>query len=252
METNAGKDLLEIIDRWDASTSGNAITARGSVERGRVSPTARVEIDRAVSLLTEVEAFSHEIGDRDGGDEAFFAAVWTYIYLPRVDWASDKSATILDYRDRSTLKMYARLMSGHRSTPRLDDADVVALRGAIEQCLDLLGVAPAGVEEHREHITYLLKRCLDILDGESVDLIALQKLAFQTVGAAMSDETLWTWDESGSFFQNVSVIARVWGPKVAAQAAVQVSADLVIDGGKVAAQLGHTVIKGLIEAGSEE
>ena len=248
METNAAKELLEIVDRWGSEKGRFAMTARGSQERSSATRELRDEANRAVTLLMEVEAFSHEVGDRDEGDEALFASLWNYLFLPRHDWAGEGTASKLDGRDRQSLKLLSRMMNGHRSSPRLDDTEVVALRGAIEQCLDLLEVAPGGVEEHREHVAYLLKRCLDILDGEAVDLIALQNLSFQAVGAAMSDGTLWEWDNSGTFFQNVSVIARVWGPKVAANAAVEVASNLVLDGGKVLAQLGGTAVRGLIEA----
>lgn len=252
METNAAKDLLEIVDRWGSGQSSYAATARGSSSRSDISTDSRREIDRAVALLSAVEAFADEVGDTDSGDRAFFKSLWHYIYLPRKDWAADGTASALDGRDRHSLKLYSRMMSGHQSSPRLDDAEVVALRGAIKQCLDLLEAAPDGVKEHREHVAYLLKRCLDILSGEVVDLIALQGLSFQAVGAAMSDGTLWEWDDSGTFFQNISVIARVWGPKVAANAAAQTASNLVLDGGKVLAQIGGTVVKGLIEAPAED
>lgn len=249
METNAARELLKIVDRWDAGSGQYLAGKRIGKSTGSISRRLWVQQNRAVTLLMEIEAFSREIGD-EVEDDPFFGEMWKYIYAPSKNWSSSDSGIVLDKMVRRNLETLSRFMAGHRSSPSLGDTEVEALRSAIQECLDLLEVAPGGDEEHRRHVAYLLKRSLDILNGESVDLIALQNLSFQAVGAAMSDATLWTWDKSGSFFQNVSVIARVWGPKVAAQAATDMTANLLIDGGKVAAQVSGTVIKGLIEAGA--
>lgn len=246
METNAAQELLAIVGRWDEANSQYLSGKRTG--KGSASITRKLweQQNRAVALMMEIESFSAEIGD-DVDTDPFISAMWEYIYAPTRNWVSSDSGIKLDPMVRRNLGTLAKFMAGHRSAPRLDDAEIDALRGAIQQSIELLAAAPDGHSDHRAHITYLLSRCKDILDGADVDLIALRKLSFEAVGAAMSDATLWAWDESGSFFQNVSVIARTWGPKMAGQAATQVSTDLVIDGGKVVAQLAAGVVKGYIE-----
>lgn len=150
------------------------------------------------------------------------------------------------------LVMMSRLMNISSRNVRLEDVEVAALRGALEKCLDVLMEIPAEAEQHGGHLRYLLQRCLDILDGDRVDLIALQNLSFQVVGEALGDVRLWKWDESGTFFQNIAVIARVWGPKMATSAAKDYMVGLAVDGTKVAGQLGVTVVKGLLEAPQDD
>lgn len=246
METNAATELLKLVSAWNEDTSNGVTRQRNTNgEKGYTEAFWQTQA-RAVSLLTEVEAFSVEIGDFDS-DLEFFRRLREFVWAPHVDWDATSYVLNLDDLVLSNLRKLARMMRSSPHNVRLEDAEVVALRRAVQQCLDLLRVAPAGVKEHGEHIGYLLERCANILDGDAVDLIGLQSLSFMVVSDSLGTEVLWQWDKSAKFFQNVAVIARAFGPKVAVSAASSVTSDLVIKGAKVARALAASAIRGEIE-----
>ena len=65
----------------------------------------------------------------------------------------------------------------------VDEVEIDALRDTVQQCLDVLDTEARDVEERANYVRYLLRRCLDLLKGEEVDLLALRDLSFQATGA---------------------------------------------------------------------
>lgn len=177
MATNAAKELLALVDEWNVEGK-SVVSARHGTDPAR-RPLYEA-MNRAVRLLTEVEAF---IASREDAGEysEFVQAIRSFVYAPGVNWNSH--AITLDSGTRLHLKMVGELMThSPLATVALTPEQITALRSAVDDCLDILETDTGQVQEAAGYLRYLLRRSLDILDGEDVDLLALRDLSFQITG----------------------------------------------------------------------
>lgn len=178
MATNAAKELLKLIDSW--KPDGSVTDARRTSPRD-VEGLWAVE-HRAVRYLAEVETF---LATRDEAVEykPLITQLRRFVFASDAAW--DQNGSKLDGRDRMQLRLVGELMSTTPLSTTLDPVHVGALRDAIQECLDVLDIEPRQIEERANYLRYLLHRCLDILEGEDVDLLALRNLSFQASGVAL-------------------------------------------------------------------
>lgn len=139
-----------------------------------------LEEHRAVRLLREVEGY---IASQDEPEE--FAdlvdELRRFVFASDTNWGTNASR--LEKHDRTQLRLVADLMDSSPAAAVVDEVEIDALRDTVQQCLDVLDTEVGDVEERANYVRYLLRRCLDILEGEEVDLLALRDLSFQATGA---------------------------------------------------------------------
>lgn len=177
MSTNAAKELLALVDAWNVDGK-TVFEVRSGPDASR--PHLYEAQHRAVRLLTEVEAF---IATREDADEyeEFVLAIRRFVYAPSANW--NANAMTLEGANRLQLKMVGELMThSPLATVSLTPDQIAAMHSAIDECLNILETDTGQVEEASGYLRYLLGRCLDLLDGEDVDLLALRDLSFQITG----------------------------------------------------------------------
>lgn len=177
MATNAAKELLELITSW--SPEKPVLTARS--EGG--DPNGLWEAEhKAVRLLAEVEAF---LLGRPEADTyaAFILELRRFVFAPNAKWGNERLE--LDDRDRVQLQMVSLIMESSPLRVSLKPGEVDALHGAVQRCLEVLDLEPRQFGEGANYLRYLLHRCLNLLEGEEVDLVALRHLSFEATGVAV-------------------------------------------------------------------
>lgn len=203
MATNAAKELLKLIDSW--KPDGSVTTARRTSPKDAEGLWAAEH--RAVRYLAEIETF---LATRDEAAEykPLITQLRRFVFASDAAW--DQNGSKLDGRDRMQLRLVGELMSTTPLSTTLDPVHVGALRDAIQECLDVLDIEPRQIEERANYLRYLLHRCLDILEGEEVDLLALRNLSFQASGVALGVVSELPEEKRKPFIDNLSVINGSW------------------------------------------
>lgn len=172
VKTNAARELLAMVDRWNRGQKVWEVRDSGD--------GIWLEEHRAVRLLREVEGY---IASQDDPEE--FAdlvdELRRFVFASDTNWGTNASR--LEKHDRTQLRLVADLMDSSPAAAVVDEVEIDALRDTVQQCLDVLDTEVGDVEERANYVRYLLRRCLDILEGEEVDLLALRDLSFQATGA---------------------------------------------------------------------
>ena len=88
----------------------------------------------------------------------------------------------------------------------------VALQDALEKMLDYItGVSSSLPENSLGYLRYLITRCLDLLKGEDVDLIALRALSTQVAGTAfVLGQEIPNENERNEFWAHCGTIFSTW------------------------------------------
>lgn len=177
MATNAAKELLKLIDSWDAAKTVAEARSTAAGFGGLWETQVR-----AVRLFAEVEAFLRTREDA-AEYEPFVKELRRFVFASEVQWSAHKAA--FDPRDRMQLKLMSELMATTPLRVALGPGEIDALRSSVEKCLEVLDLEPRQIQEGANYLRYLLKRCLDLLEGENVDLVALRHLSFEATGVAV-------------------------------------------------------------------
>ena len=87
-----------------------------------------------------------------------------------------------------------------------------ALQDALEKMQDYITGQASGLPEHAlGYLRYLVARCLDLLDGEDVDVVALRALSTQAAGTAFSLGTCITDEHKrNEFWAHCVAILNMW------------------------------------------
>ncbi len=96
-----------------------------------------------------------------------------------------------------------------------------ALQDALQKMQDYITGQTSGLPEHAlGYLRYLVARCLDLLNGEDVDVVALRALSTQAAGTALTLGTSITNEEERKdFWSYCGTIFTTWGPPVLTGAA---------------------------------
>ena len=116
-------------------------------------------------------------------------------------------------RDIAMLRLIGKDVNAHGLLPaRLTHDRQQALRKSLENMLDYVTRNPSNLpEESLGFLRYLLKRCLELLDGEDMDLVALRSISTQAAGLATPLSTMITdQEERDSFLSNCGSIFQTW------------------------------------------
>lgn len=172
VKTNAARELLGLVDRWN---KGQAVW-----EVRNADGDIWGESHRAVRLLREVEGFLASREDPSAFHE-LITKLREFTFASNAAWT--RNSTQLETHDRTQLLLVGELMDSSPAAAVVDEVEIDALRDTVQQCLDVLDTEAGDVEERANYVRYLLRRCLDLLKGEEVDLLALRDLSFQATGA---------------------------------------------------------------------
>ncbi len=87
-----------------------------------------------------------------------------------------------------------------------------ALQDALEKMQDYITGQASGLPEHAlGYLRYLVARCLDLLDGEDVDIVALRALSTQAAGTAFSLGMCFTDEHKrNEFWSHCVAILNMW------------------------------------------
>lgn len=203
MATNAADELVKLFDSWKKAGS---VTAMRRTTATDVEGLWEAE-HRAVRYLAEVETF---LGTQDDADEykPLIQQLRRFVFASSVDW--DQNGVKLDDRDRMQLKLIGKHMAASPLSITMSPVQIGALRDAMQKCLDVLDVEPRQTEERSNHLRYLLHRCIDLLEGEEVDLLALRDLSFQASGVALGVVIELPEEKRKPFVEGLSVINGSW------------------------------------------
>ena len=96
-----------------------------------------------------------------------------------------------------------------------------ALLDALKKMQAYITEQPTGLPENAlGYLRYLVARCLDLLNGEDVDVVALRALSTQAAGTALTLGTSITNEEERKdFLSYCGTIFTTWGPPVLTGAA---------------------------------
>jgi len=104
-----------------------------------------------------------------------------------------------------------------------------ALQDALEKMQDYITGQASGLPEHAlGYLRYLVARCLDLLNGEDVDIVALRALSTQAAGTAFSLGTRITDEHKrNEFWSHCGTILKTWvAPMLAGAAGNLISAGV--------------------------
>lgn len=185
MGQNPLTDLLRLIDSIRESNGGPYNTQIAVFESGKNS---RLQLHlRASKLLSESIRAVKLIGAYNEGNEKVLEELWSAITVPDGSWF-DRSMGEISSMTRTAVENLALLLDSSRCLPvTLNDEQLDTLRAALQKLrmqIEELSEDPEHLHLYR-YILYLIDRCLNILDGEDVDLTALRSLSFEIGGAAV-------------------------------------------------------------------
>jgi len=228
--TNPAKQLIEIIDAWDASPKKSVFLTRA----GQSSATPALWDDhyKAAAFLVEIEDFIRQDPEWYGEMRANLNATWSYLTRPEVAWTTD-TGTSAPFPDtvRGALLTAGRQISRNRGAEyRFFNLErVEALRETLQQIRTAIESLPAYLLEHRDYLLGLLEKCLKILESDSPDLEQARALTFEIVGAAMPAAVRVEPDEAKvSLIKHLSTASGLWMRDVSVEATAGVISGSIL------------------------
>lgn len=208
-KTNAAKELLALLDEWGRA-DGTIADRRSGV--GNMNEEVLDATMRATRLLLQVEEYLDATDQREDSRElvnSLRLAIWPI----GSDW--ELHAWEFSRTDRTALYWLSKTMdTAPVAVPLLSEEEVAALRSALHQCLDLIEAQTEPVKEQMRHVTYLIRRCLDLVSGAEVDFVALQRLTFEMTGAAVPAASALPENARSRFASAVRDAVQVWVPPI--------------------------------------
>lgn len=163
-KTNAARELLAIINKW---TGVHTMS----------SERTWADVNRAVQLLDDVTKTLVSLEAHEDYSE-LLASLRGFIYAPSHNWSTTKLS--FDSRDKATLRAVGHwLDSIPTAVISLTPEQIDALRSALQECLNIINAEHPEGEELFNYLRYVLSRCLELLEGESVDLFGLRSLSYE-------------------------------------------------------------------------
>jgi hypothetical protein len=96
-----------------------------------------------------------------------------------------------------------------------------ALQDALEKMQDYITGQASGLPEHAlGYLRYLVARCLDLLNGEDIDVVALRALSTQAAGTALTLGTsIADQEKRDGVLANCLTVLKTWAPVIATDVA---------------------------------
>lgn len=206
-KTNAARELLKIFSKWPGTQSI-------SNER------AQADIDRAVFLIAAIEDVCRAEGAESDYQE-LLASMRAFVYVPGGRW--DENAATFDSRDKTALVSLARWFDNLPGvTVSLTPSQVDALRSALQECLNIVNAEHPEGEEFFNYLRYVLSRCLELLEGESVDLFGLRSLSYEATALCIQATPRISDVRRKAWLNEAGKISLAFGGQVAAGATANV------------------------------
>lgn len=200
--SNAASELMDLIQSW--GEKANIVTSRGN---GNWGATYRAQT-RAVILLAEIEEALPSLEDADQF-KPVINELRKYIYQPETNWA----ATIIAKSPLVTVGL-AGLKSAMTKMPRttifIDPEKIMALREALQNCKNITDSYSGDSKEVFNYLSYLLGRCIDLLDEEEVDLFALRNTLFDVSVLSVSVQAKVPESELPDWVRKFSHMTGIW------------------------------------------
>lgn len=158
----------------------------------------------------------------DADDAALFLLdeIHQTLLLRTSNW--DDSYVTFDLRDVSMLRYIGKDVASQGLLPPPLTSEVRnALHDALKKMQSYItGQSSRLPEPALGYRRYLVARCLDLLNGEDVDVVALRALSTQAAGTALTLGTsITTEDERKDFWSCCETIFKTWGPPMLTGAA---------------------------------
>lgn len=206
-KTNAARELLAIINKW---------TGVHTMSSERTWP----DVNRAVQLLDDVTKTLVSLEAHEDYSE-LLASLRGFIYAPSHNWSTTKLS--FDSRDKATLRAVGHwLDSIPTAVISLTPEQIDALRSALQECLNIINAEHPEGEELFNYLRYVLSRCLELLEGESVDLFGLRSLSYEATALCIQATPRISDVRRKAWLNEAGKISLAFGRQVAAGATANV------------------------------
>lgn len=196
---NPARAMLDLVDLW--SKADETVSQRRGIHGPLGTPLYRSQ-DYAVRVLRDLE----QVLEREDALEEYQSLLdelHAFVYTPSQDW--ERVTASFNGAKRMALSALTRwLDTVPGATFSLTQAQVDALRGALQECLNIIDAEHAEGEKFFDYLRYVLTSCLELLEGESVDLLDLRSLSYEATALCIqatpriSDERRKAWlNEAG-------------------------------------------------------
>ena len=140
---------------------------------------------RVMQSLFEAKELARA-SDADDAALSLLDEIHQKLLQPTNNW--DGTRVAFDPRDISMLRYIGKDVRSRGLLPEpLTPEARQALQNALQKMQDYITGQTSGLPEHAlGYLRYLLARCLDLLNGEDVDVVALRALSTQAAGTALS------------------------------------------------------------------
>lgn len=198
-KTNAARELLAIINKW---------TGVHTMSSERTWP----DVNRAVQLLDDVAKTLVSLEAHEDYSE-LLASLREFIYAPSHNWSMTKLS--FDSRDKATLRAVGYwLDSIPTAVISLTPEQIDALRSALQECLNIINAENIEGEHFFEYLRYVLSRCLELLEGEDVDLFGLRSLSYEATALCIQATPRISYVRRKSWLNQAGKISLAFSRKV--------------------------------------
>lgn len=162
---------------------------------------------RLLGMLASCENIAHAT-DKWERNSTLFNLLWERLMLVESDWAM--YGTTLDEGWMSSLWNLADSFDNLSLLPiSLEPEQIDGIRVALEKMQDILNADSQIPQQIRGPLLYLIRRALDILAGEDVDLIALRSITFEILGATIGAYS-YVDDQREAFTECANTFVKTW------------------------------------------
>lgn len=219
---NPARELGEIIDEWageEITSTLDSVQMRGNGENLQ-DPALWKNFSDAARCMAGIEDFLEVNPELRERQLPIVVDLWLHIAQPLKRWDSSSNSsasfggrTLLDSRTRAGLETLAfaiDMRTGSLPVTELTPEQLDTMRISLEKISEKLRSISEIPADIRNHLLYLLTRCLNILDGENVDLEALRSLTFEFNGALFAVADLVPEEKRKELLNDAWTAVRTW------------------------------------------
>lgn len=222
MSNNPFHELADFLTRFN-ETSGSVQT-RWEQEQ-REGETAFDAYARVMQTFLHCKQLL-EVQGRQEDISIVLEPIWVRLALHWEQWNCEP------YNPLSSVELHLLRLLGNdadikAALPKSLTADeLIALRETFVKIQEVINSHESISKEFAAHIIYLCKRGIDLIDGETLDLVTLRSISFEVAGAAvplyplLSEEAQWTWGEM------ISGLWAKWGRPITRDTVVAIASGV--------------------------
>ena len=177
--TNPARELHSLLGEWNSKGKGTVYLSRGSQNGPSVDLWDTML--RAVRLLDQVREGLNAV-DLLRPNRKMLDSIAATIFVPGDSWSNQSSAKPPTPEQLGSLATWALVLDRAEPQFAVEEADIAAIRGAVEEAMAILAKVPGLSEPHREYIGELLGAALAHLSGEKPDMLAARSRFHEAVG----------------------------------------------------------------------